>query len=149
CWITGSSSARDRAGRPYLSSSLGPLHDLDHPPTLGGRQRPGLHEDHPVADAALVVLVVRLQLAGAAHDLAVQRVLDPVLDLDHHGLVHLVADHDALADLAAAPWPAAVVLGRALGHDPSFPTSSSPAASSARPSADACGASPLCCSRYS
>ena len=49
---------------------------------------------------AMFVLVVRLDLAGTADDLAVQRVLDAVLDLDDDGLVHLVADHQALAGLA-------------------------------------------------
>src|SRR5207237_7191949 len=53
-----------------------------------------------VADAGGAGLVVRLHLAGAADDLAVQRVLHAVLDLDHDGLVHLVADDVAAAGLA-------------------------------------------------
>src|SRR6476620_3800700 len=77
------------------------LEDLHDAPPLGGGQRPGLHQEDAVADAALVLLVVRLQLAGAAHDLAVQRVLHAVLDGHDHGLVHLVADDEALADLAS------------------------------------------------
>src|SRR5690606_1143827 len=80
---------------------LGLLENLDHAPPLGGRQRAGLHDQHPVADAAVVLLVVRLQLGIAPQDLAVEGVLDAVLDGDHDGLVHLVADHQALADLAA------------------------------------------------
>src|SRR6185312_1079198 len=91
CWITRSSGA-----------SLGLLQDLHDPPPLGGRQRARLHHQHPVTDAAGVLLVVHLELAGAPDDLAVERVLDPVLDLDHRGLVHLVGHHEALADLAAA-----------------------------------------------
>jgi hypothetical protein len=47
-------------------------------------------------------LVVRLQLARAADDLAVEAVLHAVLDLDDDGLLHLVADHEALTDLAVA-----------------------------------------------
>src|SRR3546814_4004982 len=40
------------------------------------------------------------ELAVAAHDLAVEGVLDTVLDSHDNGLVHLVADDDAFADLA-------------------------------------------------
>src|SRR5689334_14453156 len=80
--------------------SLGLLDDRDEAPTLGGGQRTGLHDLDPVADAALVVLVVRLQLDRATHDLAVQGVLHAVLDGHDDRLVHLVADDQALADLA-------------------------------------------------
>src|SRR3712207_9309714 len=65
------------------------LEDLDQPPPLGGRQRPGLHDLHAVTDAGDPLLVVGLQLARAAQDLAVQAVLHAVLDLDDDGLVHL------------------------------------------------------------
>src|SRR3954451_13240280 len=82
---------------------LGLLEDLDDAPTLGGRQRAGLHEEHAVADAALVVLVVRLVLAGPTKDLAVHGVLDAVLDRHDDGLVHLVGDDQALTDLAGVP----------------------------------------------
>src|SRR3954451_5176292 len=97
-------------------SLLGLLQDLDQPPPLGGRQRPGLHDLHAVADARDVVLVVRLQLARAANDLAVEAVLHAVLDLDDDGLVHLVADHEALADLAVAAAGKAGTRGRGLVH---------------------------------
>src|SRR3954469_11805054 len=83
-------------------SLLGLLQALDQPPPLGGRQRPGLHDLHAIADARDVVLVVRLQLARAPDDLAVEAVLHAVLDLDDDGLRHLVADHEALPDLAVA-----------------------------------------------
>src|SRR5690348_15417991 len=79
---------------------LGLLQDLDQPPPLGGRQRPGLHDLDAVADAGDAGLVVRLQLAGPADDLAVQAVLHAVLDLDDDGLLHLVADDEAFTDLA-------------------------------------------------
>src|SRR3954471_14802904 len=82
---------------------LGLLEDLDDAPALGGRQRAGLHQEHPVADAALVVLVVGLVLAGPAKDLAVHGVLDAVLDRHDDGLVHLVGDDQALTDLACVP----------------------------------------------
>src|SRR3954468_8607090 len=90
CWIIGL----------LPRALLGLLEDLDDAPALGGRQRPGLHDLDLVADDALVLLVVRLELAGATHDLAVETVLHAVLHEDHHGLVHLVADHEARADLA-------------------------------------------------
>src|SRR5262245_9074657 len=86
-----------------LTFLLGLLEDLDDPPALGRGLRPGLHQEHPVTHAAGVLLIVRLQLVGTADDLAVERVLDAVLDGDHHGLVHLVADDVALTGL---PEPA-------------------------------------------
>src|SRR3954453_13037706 len=79
---------------------LGLLDDLDQPPPLGGRRGPGLHDLDAVPDTGDVLLVVRLELAGPADDLAVQPVLHAVLDLDDDGLLHLVADDEALADLA-------------------------------------------------
>src|SRR4051794_22445586 len=86
------------------------LEDLDDAPALGGRQRTGLHEEDAVTDAAAVGLVVRLQLRRPPHDLAVQRVLHAVLDGHDDGLVHLVADDQALTDLAGVP------LGGLLAH---------------------------------
>src|SRR5690349_164662 len=76
------------------------LDDLHHAPALGRAERAGLHQEHTVADAALVGLVMGLEARRAAQHLAVERVLDAVLDGDDHGLVHLVADDQALADLA-------------------------------------------------
>src|SRR5262249_53874914 len=76
--------------------------DLHDTPPLRGGQRTGLHQLDPVADATGVGLIVRLVLRRTADDLAVESVLDTVLDGDHHGLVHLVADHQTLTDLAVA-----------------------------------------------
>src|SRR4051812_33578717 len=84
CWITGNSCRRagSRSREPCgtglglgLRGLLGLLEDLDDAPALGGRQRTGLHDEHEVAAASRVHLVVRLHLAGAPQDLAVQRVL--------------------------------------------------------------------------
>src|SRR5919107_1676177 len=89
--------------RPRRAAScclLGLLEDLDQPPPLGGRRRPGLHDLHAVADAGDVLLVVHLELVRAADDLAVEGVLHAVLHLDDDGLLHLVAHHQALTDLA-------------------------------------------------
>src|SRR5579859_1089055 len=103
CWITSTPASSRRsfppAIRPYL---LGLLEDPSHAPPLGGRQRPGLHQQYTVADAALVLLVVRLVLLGTAEDLAVLGVLNTVFHRDHDRLIHLVADHEALAGLAVA-----------------------------------------------
>src|SRR4051812_22252945 len=112
---------RGRASRPAYSYAdvlrdtalegrllLGLLEDLDQPPPLGGRRRPGLHDLHTVTDAGDVLLVVHLELVRPADDLAVEGVLHTVLLLDDDGLRHLVAHHEALADLAEAP-----ALGRA------------------------------------
>src|SRR5262245_27418445 len=96
CWIIGSSpgcragSRAPPAGQRTSSLAerswlLGLLEDLDDTPALGGGQRAGLRDPHAVADAALVGLVVHLELAGAPQDLAVQRVLDAVLDGDDDG----------------------------------------------------------------
>src|SRR5258705_13283589 len=93
CWITSfsyvcqfSAACDGGAWRNALptgeladAGSLGLLEDLHDPPPLGRGQRPGLHQQHPVTGPARVLLVVRLQLAGTAQHLAVQRVLDPVL----------------------------------------------------------------------
>src|SRR6478735_10864094 len=79
---------------------LGLLEDLDDAPALRRGERARLHDHHAVADAGGVLLVVGLDLARAADDLAVEGVLDVVLDLDDDGLVHLVAHHVALAGLA-------------------------------------------------
>src|SRR5690606_20862309 len=67
------------------------LEDLDQAPALGRAERTGLADNNQVANAGRVVLVVHLALLGAADDLAVQRVLYAVFDLDDDGLIHLVA----------------------------------------------------------
>src|SRR3954466_659439 len=93
---------------------LGLLDHRDQPPPLGGGGRPGLHDLHPVADARDVLLVVGLQLARAPDDLAVEAVLHAVLDLDDDGLLHLVADDQALAHLAVAAAGQAGPTGRCI-----------------------------------
>src|SRR3954470_1335319 len=104
CWITG--------------GSLRVLEHLHDAPALGGRQRAGLHQQHAVADATRVRLVVRLVLLRASDGLAVQRVLHAVLDGNDDGLVRLVADDEALADLAVAPLDRCPAggLGTGLAH---------------------------------
>src|SRR5215472_16906136 len=99
CWITSTPAVFLCRQSECL---LGFFEDLRDPPALGRGLRPGLHQEDPVADAAGVGAVVGLVLLRAADDLAVLGALHPVLDDDHDGLVHLVADHEALADLAVA-----------------------------------------------
>src|SRR3954464_7026021 len=85
---------------PKIRVLLRLLEDLHHAPALGRAQRTGLHDQDAVSDATVVLLVVGLQLARTAHDLAVEGVLDPVLDGHDDGLVHLVAHDQALTNLA-------------------------------------------------
>ena len=75
---------------------LGLLDDLDHAVVLGSRQRRASMMSHVVSHVHFVVLVVRLDLLGATDNLAVLGVLHLLLDLDNHGLVHLVG-HDVAA----------------------------------------------------
>src|SRR6266850_2956634 len=71
-----------------------PLQDLlDHPALVPG-ERARLLDAHPVADLALVLLVVRHEAGSPPQVLAIQRIHHQPLDLDDGGLVHLVADHD-------------------------------------------------------
>src|SRR5580704_4408101 len=72
CWITSRSLLRL-------------LEDLVEAPALVPRERPGLGDAHPVA-YHLLVEGVRLELLGDHHD----------------GLVHAVAHHQPLAELAPA-----------------------------------------------
>src|SRR6478735_3310780 len=128
CWIIGFSpgcragshvpvTGSEPGGTGGLLVLLGLLEDLDDAPALGGGQRAGLLDPHAVTDTALVLLVVGLELAGATQDLAVQRVLDAVLNGDDDGLLHLVADHETLTDLAVrATLVALVGLGRVAGR---------------------------------
>src|SRR3712207_2175397 len=75
-WFFAADCAAAKPGGTSGWFLLGFLDDLDQPPPLGGAERPGLHHDDAVADAGAVLLVVRLQLAGLPHHLAVQLVLD-------------------------------------------------------------------------
>src|SRR4029077_629779 len=78
------------------------LHDLEHAPAnlLGDRLRFGDADE--VAHAALVLLVVDLELRAPLHRLAVEAVGLRRAHLDDHRLVHLVGDDGAQADLALA-----------------------------------------------
>src|SRR5947208_2974849 len=64
--------------------------------------RPALHDANDVADLGLVLLVVRVQLARAAHDLLVLGMRLGRVDPHGDRLVRLVGDDDAAALLAPA-----------------------------------------------
>src|SRR5437870_9396153 len=91
------------------------LDDLDDAPALVLRERSGLHDPHQVAHAAVVLVVVDLELRPVLHDLLVEGVGLEVGDLHHHRLVHLVGDHPAHPHLAkAALIPRLVAVGHSL-----------------------------------
>src|SRR5258706_4257452 len=71
------------------------LYKPRHRPGLGFRDRPALGDLDQVAFLELAGGDMRVVLARAGDDLAHFRVLDPALDPDHHGLLHLVAHHAA------------------------------------------------------
>src|SRR5699024_6942360 len=85
-----------------LSRLLGLLDDLDETVVLVLGQRTGLLDADQVADTGGVLLIVSLDLLVGAKDLAVQSVLLTILELDHDGLLHLVRNHVAGANLACA-----------------------------------------------
>src|ERR1700674_5815297 len=94
---------RDLEACFLLDHSLpGFLHDLETPPALLLRVGARFGDAHEVADAALVLLVVDLELGAVLQGLAVEAVRAGGADLDDDGLVHPVRDHVAQADLALA-----------------------------------------------
>src|SRR6516162_3692227 len=80
-------------------------------PALESRQRPGFDDRHFVALAALAAFVVGHDPLLPAYALAVGWMLEQVIDLDHHGLVHPGRNHytftpfDALTHRMPAPRP--------------------------------------------
>src|ERR1700724_3706103 len=68
------------------------FYDAHQHPRFTARHRPARLDRHGIAFLALVALVVREQLRGAADVLPVHGMLDQALDRDRGGLVHLVAD---------------------------------------------------------
>src|SRR5580704_13562708 len=78
------------------------LEDLVEAPALVPRERPGLGDAHPVAHRAGVPLVVHLEAHPVAYHLLVEGVRLELLGDHHDGLVHAVAHHQPLAELAPA-----------------------------------------------
>src|SRR5579885_3494081 len=106
-------SATLRTVSCWIIVLLGPLDDLGDAPALVLAQRPGLDDADAVADVGVVVLVVHLEARVAAHHLLVEGVRLELLDDHDDGLLHPVADHQALTHLAAA---ARFLHGGCLGH---------------------------------
>src|SRR5713101_5815611 len=84
----------------WITCLLRLLHDLQHAPPnlLGDGLRFGDADE--VAHAAFVLLVVNLELRAPLHRLAVEAVRLRGAHLDDDGLVHLVGDDGAQANLA-------------------------------------------------
>ena len=78
------------------------FNDFDHAPALVLAEGAGLHHADGIADAALVVLVVRLELIRPADDLLIGLVRNVVSDGHDDGLVHLVGDDLANAHLTGS-----------------------------------------------
>src|SRR5713226_1695781 len=86
----------------WTMSLPGLLHDLKYAPALLFRDGARFGDAHEVADAALVLLVMDLELGPVLQGLAVKAVRAGRADLDDDGLFHPVRDHVAKADLALA-----------------------------------------------
>src|SRR6185295_13008468 len=86
CWITDGLL-------PW--SSFSDLHDFCETPVLRLRERARLDDPDDVADLRLVLLVMRVELGRAAHDLQVLRVRLDRVDPDDDRLVHAARDDDA------------------------------------------------------
>ena len=77
------------------TSLLRLLDDLNHAPSLILGQRTGLHDLYSVPDAAGVVLVMGLEFVGSLDDLLIQGMCHTVGNGHHHGLIHLIRNHQA------------------------------------------------------
>ena len=77
---------------PPYTGLLGALDDLDQPPVLILGNGACLHNQHLIADIALVLLVVRLELNGVLDDLFIQRMLFAAFDRDDDRLVHFIGN---------------------------------------------------------
>src|SRR5437899_2141893 len=89
------------AWAPGLPGALDELHEA---PALVLGHGPGLHEADDVADLALVLLVVDLELLPPPHVAAHGGVLNESLDGHDRGLVHAIAHHLAGAELPAIAY---------------------------------------------
>src|SRR5690348_4852962 len=101
--LFGSRVVRDLQSGFLLNHSLASLlHDLEHAPALLLGDRLRLGDADEVAQAAFVLLVVDLEPGALLDGLAVQAMCLGRPHLHDHGLVHLVGDDVAQADLAGA-----------------------------------------------
>src|SRR5262245_26110175 len=91
-WIMAALSQHSDARRRFAGYRR-PRDDFHEAPALVARQRAALRDDDRVTLAALVLLVVRHDLARAAHVLPIHGVRNAALDSHRDGLLHPVA-HD-------------------------------------------------------
>src|SRR3977135_2033511 len=99
----------------WITLLLRLLHDFEHAPALLLGDRAGFGDTNEVANAALVLLVVDLELGALPHSLLVEPVCLGRADLDDDRLVHLVRDHGAQTNLALAAR-SSIDLGRGRHH---------------------------------
>src|SRR5947209_18131237 len=102
-----------------IRSLLGLFHDLEHAPSLLLGERTGLGDADEVAHAALVLLVVHLELGSLLDRLAIQSVCLRRADLEDDGLVHLVSDDRGQPDLAPSAVGRGGLLSGGVGHSAS------------------------------
>src|SRR5262245_15807595 len=81
---------------PSRSHDLLLLLALNHFPALELRQRPPLFDPDDVTNRELILLVMSVIFLRATHGLLHDRMGEGTLDAHHHGLVLLVAHHDAM-----------------------------------------------------
>ena len=85
-----------KGAKGTLSQKItGAIDDLGDAPVLVFAELARLDDTHRIADAALVLFVVRLEAAGVGNGLFIERVRALLGDGDHDGLVHLVGNDDA------------------------------------------------------
>src|SRR6266566_1181511 len=94
----------------------GLLHDLKYAPSFLLGEGAGLGDADEVAYAALVLLVVDLELGALLHGFPVKAVRLRRSDLDDDRLVHLVRDHGTEADLAPAACGRGSCLSGGVAH---------------------------------
>eukprot|EP01022_Parablepharisma_sp_SALTPOND_P023200 TRINITY_DN4827_c0_g1_i2.p1 TRINITY_DN4827_c0_g1~~TRINITY_DN4827_c0_g1_i2.p1 ORF type:complete len:927 (-),score=193.67 TRINITY_DN4827_c0_g1_i2:1921-4701(-) len=121
-WIMASRSYRRPLGHP--------LQHFADAPALVTAQGAALADEHRVAHAAVVGLVVGHELGPPAHVLLVDGMLDQAFHQDHHRLVHLVADHQPGQSLGVSPF--------LVGHGILLPKPLRPGADSSRSAPGRC-----------
>jgi hypothetical protein len=67
------------------------FYDLHQSPTLGLAQRTGFHDSYHIANAALVLFVVRMKPGGLLHEFSIDRVFHFTFNSYSNGFLHFVA----------------------------------------------------------
>src|ERR1019366_1841125 len=85
----------------FLSCRLGD--DAADAPSFVFGKRMRLDDRHPIALGALALFIVRHETPPLFHPLAIDRMLDQAVHLDHHRFGHLGGNHGSLAPLSSLP----------------------------------------------